>query len=58
MLWVGKVGLMRCSSDGLWFYFAWLVGFCALGVGTYAQMLGLDGSAAVLRVGLWPTTPH
>jgi hypothetical protein len=23
----------------------------------YAQVLGLDGYAAVLRVGLWPTTP-
>jgi hypothetical protein len=37
---------------------SWLLKSCIWdGVCLYALMLGLDGYAAVPRVGLWPTTP-
>jgi len=52
MPWVGNWAL----SDAAWISeLAWL-GKPGTGC-LYAQMLGLDGYAAVPRVGLWPTTP-
>jgi hypothetical protein len=50
---VGKVGFMLRSMD-----LSWLLKPCiGASVCLYAQMLGLDGYAAVPRVGLGPTTP-